>query len=213
MKTLSLIPLNAAVLFFLLSHPVVENQVGKNQLAAMNPGVVTAVADEPSILVSRVREARGYIEEKHLSARYCFLLDMSIHCGKKRFFIYDLATNKIAFSGLVSHGSGGMDYSLEPKFSNDPGSNCTSLGKYKVGEVYNGQYGKSYKLYGLEGSNSNAFSRAVVLHSYDCVPDEEIFPKGVCNTSGCAGVSANFFKQISTIIEESQKPILLWIYA
>ena len=214
MKTLSLIPLNAAVLFFLLSNPVVENQVGKNQLAAIATSVITAVeSNEPSILVSRVREARGYIDEKHLSTRYCFLLDMTVHCGKKRFFVYDLVTNKIAFSGLVSHGSGGMDYSLSPKFSNDPGSNCTSLGKYKVGEVYYGQYGKSYKLYGLENSNSNAFRRAVVLHSYDCVPDEEIFPKGVCNTSGCAGVSANFFKQISTIIEESQKPILLWIYA
>src|SRR5205814_10255563 len=73
-------------------------------------------------------------------------IDMSIPSGKKRFFVYDFSTNHIIYSGLVSHGSGGFNYSSQPKFSNDAGSDCTSLGKYKVGEVYHGQDRKSTRL-------------------------------------------------------------------
>jgi hypothetical protein len=213
MKTLSVACLNAGVIFCLIFKPAGEKQAGETQIFKNVEFSSPAVErDEALILLNRVREARGYIEGKNFSTRYCFLIDMGIHCGKKRFFVYDLLTNKVVYSGLVSHGSGGVDYSLDPKFSNGPGSGCSSLGKYRVGEVYYGQYGKSYKLYGLESSNSNAYRRAVVLHGYNCVPDEEIYPKGICNTSGCAGVSPNFLKQLSTIIDESQKPILLWIF-
>jgi hypothetical protein len=137
---------------------------------------------------------------------------MGLPSGKRRFFVYDMSSNNVINSGLVAHGSGGLNYSPEPRFSNQPGSECSSLGKYKVGEVYYGQYGKSYKLYGLEPTNSNAYRRAVVLHGFECVPDFEIYPKGVCNSAGCAMVSPNFFKTLSSVIDKSQKPILLWIF-
>ena len=214
MKTVSLVCLKAGIVLMLFSC----NLVGKNQTESFflrkNPTILPA-GTKPSgalILRSRVMEARNYSLEKHFSTRYCFLIDMSIPSGKKRFFVYDFSTNRIIYSGLVSHGSGGINYSSEPKFSNDPGSGCSSLGKYKVGEIYHGQYGKSYKLYGLETSNSNAYRRAVVLHGYNCVPDDEIYPKGVCNSSGCTGVSLNFFNKLAMVIDESQKPILLWIF-
>ncbi len=78
---------------------------------------------------------------------------------------------------------------MKRNFQMCPRGGCSSLGKYKIGEKYRGQYGKSYKLYGLENTNSNAYKRAIVLHGFSCVPDEEIYPGVVCNSLGCAMVS------------------------
>jgi len=160
----------------------------------------------------RASAARDYALRKGFSTTYCFLVDMSIHSGRKRFFVYDLETNRVIMSGLVSHGSCNGIFLEQAKFSNAPGGNCTSEGKYKIGEKYRGQYGKSYKMYGLESTNSNAYRRAIVLHAYSCIPDEEIYPRVTCNSSGCAGVSPAFFEKLSSIIDRSNKPIVLWIY-
>ena len=165
-----------------------------------------------SSFTNRASAVRGYAVAKDFSTTYCFLVDMSIHSGRKRFFVYDLERNMVIMSGLVSHGSCNETFLDQAKFSNAPGGNCTSQGKYKVGERYRGQYGKSYKLYGLESTNSNAYTRAIVLHSYSCIPDEEIYPRVACNSSGCAGVSPTFFERLSSIIDRSKKPIVLWIY-
>jgi hypothetical protein len=165
-----------------------------------------------SKLDKRARAVKMYAERKGYSTRYCFLLDMSLQSGLKRFFVYDMAKNKVAFSGLVAHGSCDEIYPKEVKFSNASGSGCTSMGLYKVGYTYNGQYGKAYKLYGLQKSNCNAFSRAVVLHGYSCVPDTECYPKQICNSLGCPMVSYGFLKKLSVIIDQSDKPILLWVF-
>jgi len=177
-----------------------------------------AVPTEPArpIYISpfsyRASAVRDYALRKGFSTTYCFLVDMSIHSGRKRFFVYDLETNRVIMSGLVSHGSCNGIFLEQAKFSNAPGGNCTSEGKYKIGEKYRGQYGKSYKMYGLESTNSNAYRRAIVLHAYSCIPDEEIYPRVTCNSSGCAGVSPAFFEKLSSIIDQSNKPIVLWIY-
>ena len=165
-----------------------------------------------SSFTNRASAVRSYATAKDFSTTWCFLVDMSIHSGRKRFFVYDLERNMVIMSGLVSHGSCNETFLDQAKFSNAPGGNCTSQGKYKVGEKYRGQYGKSYKLYGLESTNSNAYTRAIVLHSYSCIPDEEIYPRVACNSSGCAGVSPAFFEKLSSIIDRSKKPIVLWIY-
>ena len=165
-----------------------------------------------SPFMNRAIQVREYAMENHFSTSYCFFVDMSIHSGRKRFFVYDLDRNIVIISGLVAHGSCRENYLTEAKFSNAPGCGCSSIGKYKIGESYRGQYGKSYKLYGLENTNSNAYRRAVVLHGFSCVPDEEIYPKVVCNSLGCAMVSPAFFDRLASIIEQSKKPILLWIY-
>jgi hypothetical protein len=163
-------------------------------------------------LASRANEIDNYATDKGYSTKYCFLIDMSIPSGLNRFFVYDLENNSVAYSGLVAHGCCNETFISHPKFSNSPESGCSSLGKYKVGAFYMGKYGKSYRLYGLDKSNSNALSRGVVIHGYDCVPDKEIYPMVLCNSLGCPMVSYTFFDRLSRIIERSDKPIVLWIY-
>jgi hypothetical protein len=165
-----------------------------------------------SQLDKRAKAVRMYAEKKGYSTTYCFLLDMRLQSGLKRFFVYDMSRNKVAFSGLVAHGSCDQMFLKEARFSNESGGGCTSIGLYKVGYPYHGQYGKAYKLYGLEESNSNAFSRAIVLHGYNCVPDKEPYPKPICNSSGCPMVSFDFLNKLSGVIDQSDKAILLWVY-
>ena len=140
-----------------------------------------------------------------------FLIDMSIHSGRKRFFVINMNNDSVIISGLVAHGACGIFFSATASFSNEPNYGCSSLGKYKVGKKYSGRFGSSYKLYGLDSTNSNAFKRNVILHSYYEIPDEEIYPAHVCHSLGCPMVSKNFLKSLSQIIDTSKKPILLWI--
>lgn len=141
-----------------------------------------------------------------------FFIDMRIPSMKNRFFIYDFKTKKMIDQGIVAHGSGsetGVDGQL--KFSNVNNSLATSLGKYSIGHSYNGKFGKAYKLYGLDQTNSNAFSRNIVLHKYEDVPyqEQETY---ICNSHGCPMVSQKFYRILEKIIDASDKKIILSVY-
>ena len=156
---------------------------------------------------------REYAKANHFNTNYCFLVDMSIPSGKKRFFVYNIKKDSLEFSSLVAHGWGSCQQGNDQlQFSNIPNSCQTSLGKYKIGHSYNGTFGLAFKLYGLDKTNSNAFERAIVLHSLSQVPDSETYPDGICNSAGCPMVSPAFLTILSKYIKSSRKPILLWIY-
>jgi len=171
-----------------------------------------AESENTAIINILTKKVNNYAIQNNMSTDYCFLVDMSLPSGRNRFFIYDLKKNTVINSGLVSHGSCNETFLARPKFSNESKSGCSSLGKFKVGEFYTGKYGKSFRLYGLDNCNSNAYRRAVVIHGYDCVPDEEIYPRVLCNSLGCVMVSYKFFDNIARLIRKSEKPIVLWIY-
>ena len=140
------------------------------------------------------------------------LIDMKKPSGLKRFYLINLDSSTVINSGLVSHGSGsetGIKDSLQ--FSNTPNSYMSSLGKYKIGGSYIGNFGKSYKLHGLDATNSKAYDRLVVLHRYSCVPDEEQVYE-ICNSLGCPMVSENYFLELDSFISTSKKPMLMEIY-
>jgi len=182
-----------------------EEEEEENEAPTTSPGNTTII----NILTKKIT---NYAIQNDLSTDYCFLVDMSLPSGRNRIFIYDLKKNSMIHAGLVSHGSCNETFLARPRFSNATKSGCSSLGKYKVGEFYKGKYGKSFRLYGLDDCNSNAYKRAVVIHGYDCVPDQEIYPRVLCNSFGCVMVSYKFFDKISRIIDKTEKPIVLWIY-
>jgi hypothetical protein len=164
-------------------------------------------------LISKATELKAYLKGKSsYDQKIAILIDMRQNSGKNRFFVVDLDSMSILKKGLVAHGSGsetGFDDSL--RFSNTPNSYCTSLGKYKIGNAYVGNFGRSYKLHGLDPTNSKAFERFVVLHRYSCVPDEEqLYP--ICNSLGCPMLSENFFEEVDAVIRKSGKSVLMEIY-
>lgn len=178
---------------------------------------ITEKENWPAADIERFNSQLAEVKEKlktnkSYNAKIAFFVDMKIKSGKNRFFVYDLEKDKIIDEGLVAHGSGsetGIAGNL--KFSNEPNSNATSLGRYAIGKSYIGKFGKSYKLNGLDETNCNALKRAVVLHSYSAVPDEEQ-DYYISRSQGCPMVSEGFFKRLEKIIDNSKSAIILNIY-
>lgn len=163
-------------------------------------------------------EALKFCKEKDFNQDYYFLIDMSIHSGKNRFFIHDFKKDSIVASKLVTHGSCDKFEDNETKwekakFSNKPESHCSSKGKYKIGKRDYSSWGINVKywLHGLESTNNNAVERVVVLHSWNAVKNEEIYPKYSALSWGCPAVSNEFMKVLDEKLKASNKPVLLWI--
>lgn len=165
-------------------------------------------------LTNHVSEIKSFTTANHkYSNKIAFLVDMKIKSGKNRFFVYDLQNEKIIDQGLVAHGSGsetGIKGDIL-QFSNEPNSNCTSLGRYSIEKSYSGVFGKAFRLNGLDETNNNAFKRAIVLHRYKEVPDEEK-EYYIINSHGCPMVSEVFFKRLEKYIESSDSKIMLYMY-
>jgi hypothetical protein len=157
-------------------------------------------------------EARRFTKNNGYNTGTCFLLDLSISSGKSRFFVYDLAKDSVLEQGLVTHGHCYDTHSNKVRFSNTPGCGCSSSGKYKLGNKYNGRFGMAYKLIGLDSTNSNAVKRFVVMHAHTCVPDKEVYPQEICRSEGCTTVSPAFLKKLDARIHRSPKPMLLWVF-
>lgn len=164
-----------------------------------------------SDLKVKAAEARVYARSKSYNDEICFIIDMSLPSGQNRFFVYDLKKDSIKNAGVVTHGRCNQQWLEGRKYSNEEGSGCTSLGKYKIGYSYTGRFGLAYKLYGLDKTNSNAFKRYVVLHAHECVPETEI-KDDICQSDGCPTVSPGYLQQLKPTIDKSAKPVLLWIY-
>lgn len=169
-----------------------------------------------SSIQTKAAEAQAYCIQNNLNTNYCILIDMSIHSGKNRMFLWDFNQKKIVLQSLCAHGVGLGSTQETPVFSNTPGSYCTSLGKYKTGIRSYSNYGihVHYKLHGMESTNSNAYKRIVVLHSYAYVPEREIHPEHLPlgYSLGCPVISNSAMTYIDTLLKNQQSPLLLWIY-
>ena len=70
----------------------------------------------------------------------------------------------------------------------------------------------NYVLHGLDKSNSRALERQIVLHSWDRIPKEAVYPGGVAEGWGCPAVNDEFMRRLDQRLQNSEKPVLLWIY-
>lgn len=164
------------------------------------------------------KEASEFCKKNKYNQDYYFLIDLSVHSGKNRFFVYDFKSNKVSKQNLVTHGSCDKIASNETKwekakFSNANNSHCSSKGKYKIGKRDSSSWGIKIKywLHGLEESNSNAVNRVVVLHSWTAVSDNEVYPRYSPLSWGCPAVSDDFMQVLDEKLQKTKKPVLLWI--
>jgi hypothetical protein len=170
---------------------------------------VKSLSEEEILLYAVV--LKKYAAENGYDTTYAFLANMGQLTTTKRLYLIDLTSMKIVNKGLVSHGRGKGSSVYVKQYSNAPGSNCTSLGKYKIMSSYTGNYGYSYRMDGLEKSNSNALKRNIVLHSMSCIPDKENYAPA-CVTEGCPAVSQQFLYSMQPIIQSRKAPMLFWIF-
>lgn len=136
----------------------------------------------------RLRENTGRIDAHDIVA----IADFSAPSGRRRFHLVDMRAPSVT-SLLVAHGRGSdpAHSGWLKRFSNDIGSNATSSGAYRTGPIYEGKYGRSMRLVGLDAENSNAAARAIVIHPAWYVGDEMISKYGKLGRSeGCFALSS-----------------------
>ena len=94
------------------------------------------------------------------------IVDFTAPSAQARFHIVDVV-NGTSSSFLVAHGSGSdpSHTGWLHRFSNDEGSNASCEGAFLASDYYVGKHGRSQRLMGLDPTNSNALSRAIVVHS------------------------------------------------
>ncbi|KFF06778.1 hypothetical protein IW19_15255 [Flavobacterium reichenbachii] len=163
------------------------------------------------------KEAEQFCNRNNLNQNKFILIDLGLHSGYKRFFIYDFKKIAVSNSYMVSHGCGANNWGGtaskdKVEISNEFDSHCSSLGKYVILDRGVSQWGikVNYILQGKEKSNSNARSRAVVLHSWEAVPDNEVYPRGTPEGWGCPAVSNESMKEIDELLKTNKK-VLMWI--
>lgn len=119
------------------------------------------------------------------------IADFAAPSSAPRFHLVDMASGSIE-SFLVAHGRGSdPDHSgWLRRFSNDPGSYCTSEGAYRTLAYYDGAHGRSMRLAGLDATNDKAEARAIVIHSAKYVSAAIARDTGVLGRSeGCFAVA------------------------
>jgi hypothetical protein len=119
------------------------------------------------------------------------IADFSKPSSDPRFYVVDLMSGAVE-SHRVAHGRGSdPDHSgFVERFSNDFGSYATSNGAYVTGDYYDGKYGTSMKVRGLDWSNYNAEPRAIVIHNAWYAEDDMIPIHGKLGRSeGCFAMS------------------------
>ena len=94
------------------------------------------------------------------------IADFSRLSRDPRFYIMDLRSGFVT-EHHVAHGKGSdpANFGFLQYFSNEMGSEATSQGAYVTGDAYQGKYGYSLRLDGLDPSNSNALARQIVVHT------------------------------------------------
>lgn len=130
--------------------------------------------------------------------RFWAVIDFRKRSDEKRFHIFDMEA-KTVDSYLCAHGkrSDPENTGFAVSFSNEDGSNKSSLGIYRCAETYHGVHGYSMRLDGLESTNDQARHRAIVIHAADYVTESFASENHrVGRSLGCPAVDAKHSQSI-----------------
>lgn len=142
------------------------------------------------------------------------LIDYTAPSNERRMFLVDRQTGKIS-KMAVAHGKFNasminthLSYNKNSVkwakyFSNDLGSNAPSSGFFVSGVEYEGKFGRSMVLHGLEeGVNDNACQRAVVIHKHLMVTKSSAH----LLSAGCPMISRDYIDHVINLLEGNKNP-------
>lgn len=151
----------------------------------------------------KIVELNSYCRTNGYNTNYGILVDFGKHTFKKRFFVVDLNNGDVLMKCLCSHGRGGESTIFRGEFSNVPGSYCSSLGHYKIGrerKMYK-LPAMAFELDGLDKTNSNARSRAILLH-------KTFGPMSL----GCVTIPLVRYNKVAKLLHSESGGVILWAY-
>lgn len=117
-------------------------------------------------IVARARAAFDRHRARIVHGDIVGIADYTRASAEPRFFLLDTFTGRVS-RHLVAHGRGSdpAHTGFLQHFSNRFGSEASSSGAYLTSEYYQGRYGRSMRVRGLDPTNSNAEARAIVVHT------------------------------------------------
>ncbi len=135
------------------------------------------------------------------------IFDVTKHSGKRRLYVINTKDGSVEQIHVAHGKNSDTDHDgYATSFSNQNGSNQSSLGFMITAETYYGKNGYSLKLDGQEARNSKVRARYVVIHGADYVnPD---FSK-MGRSLGCPAVSR---ANTNWYIDKVKNGSLLYIY-
>lgn len=144
------------------------------------------------------------------------LVEFSFPSDQHRFFVVDNKTGEIISASKCAHGAGGGSTADKPVFSNTPGSQCSSLGTYRL--LYNDNMQNNgfpcIRIKGLDATNSNAQSRGIVIHEAPIVADDVTLgvpiPVSPLISQGCFAISSETFELLQNLVKEKKT---IYLYA
>lgn len=169
--------------------PTIVSPSVTSPLPALRPTIAPTPAGIDPMLFGKAKAA---LDQHRIAARDSIgIVDFSKPSHEPRFFLVNLYDGSVQ-SHLVAHGRGSdPDHSgFVEQFSNDFGSHATSNGTYATSDYYQGKYGLSMRVKGLDWSNYNAEPRAIVIHNAWYAEPEMLSAHGKLGRSeGCFAMS------------------------
>jgi len=165
--------------------------VPRDPLAPLAPAQPAAPAGIDPILFQKAKAALEAHRYQVRARDTIGIVDFSFASRDPPFHLVDLMNGTVE-SFRVAHGSGSdrAHTGFLERFSNQPGSEATSNGTYITGDYYQGKYGLSMKTQGLDWTNNNAESRAIVIHNAWYAEPEMVAQTGKLGRSqGCFAFS------------------------
>lgn len=152
--------------------------MNQDKIKALEIASSEGQSDQLAILFNRFPES---------NANYWAVVDFNLSSSVERLFIFDLRSRSVR-KFLVAHGNkSGEEFATN--FSNEIGSNCSSLGIYRTLDTYTGKHGESLNIEGLDETNSNAHDRDVVIHQADYVVPNYKGTGRAGRSEGCLAVN------------------------
>lgn len=139
------------------------------------------------------------------------VIDFTMPSNRERMWVINLKELTIIRRTLVSHGmnTGGL---FAQHFSNTPNTHKSSLGFYIVADSFSDKkLDLCIRLKGLEGSNSNAWSRGIIIHkAWYAEPDfMEQNDHTLGRSHGCPALPSEGYEALAS---EIQGGTVLFIY-
>lgn len=163
----------------------------------------------------RSEKALAFAKRHNMNEHYALFVNYNIPSGTPRLFVWDFQKRKIVASTYVMHGPGGGSTAENPVFSNTPGSECSSLGRFLVTKEHGNSLKRSFRLKGMDWDNQTSYPRGLMIHSSYWVDRwcwKNYIPLHRASCKGCVTVSSRGMRYLWDLVNNEKKPLLLWSY-
>lgn len=165
-KAARLAGLLGAVALFSMARPAHADSSAGMGLKQLAQRIHAQAADLSLEAISTAINAYEHVKERHLTDKPLLtIVDYSLPSSKRRLAVVNVQTGQVLYYTYVAHGKGsGLQYATH--FSNQTGTDASSLGVFLTGDTYLGKHGYSLRLHGLDPEfNDAAYRREIVVHS------------------------------------------------